>query len=180
MAATQRKTTRMSLISATPETDRIRSVIEPPIEAIGYELVRVSLVGGGRRTLQIMIDCADGRTPNIDDCGRVSRKVSVLLDVDNPVRGDYVLEVSTPGIDRPLTRPKDFARFSGYEARVELGNAPEDELGGRRRFRGRLAGLEDDRVLIAEPQGLTRLPLGRITKAKLVLTDALLASSAQG
>ena len=166
----------MNLISETVQTDRIVAIVEPSLGAMGYEIVRVLLRGGDRLVLQVMIDRADGETVTIDDCTEASRTVSALLDVDDPISGAYELEVSSPGIDRPLTRPKDFERFAGFEARVEV-KVPVD---GRKRFRGRLLGIADDAVRLAGDDAADTeisLPLAGIARAKLVLNDELLAAA---
>lgn len=166
----------MNLVSDTVQTDRIVTIVEPSLAAMGYELVRVMLRGGDRPVLQVMIDRADGDEVTIDDCVDASRTMSALLDVEDPISDAYELEVSSPGIDRPLTRPKDFERFAGLEARIELKQAVE----GRKRFRGRLLGLDGDIVrLVGEhaPDAELSLPLAGIVRAKLVLTDELLAAT---
>lgn len=166
----------MNLISETVQTDRIVAIVEPSLVAMGYEIVRVLLHGGDRLVLQVMIDRADGETVTIDDCTEASRTISALLDVDDPISGAYELEVSSPGIDRPLTRPKDFERFAGFEARIEV-KVPVD---GRRRFRGRLLGIAGDAVRLAGADATDTeisLPLAGIARAKLVLNDELLAAA---
>lgn len=170
----------LGLVSENPRTDAILAMIEPSLADLGYEVVRVHFGGGDRPVLQIMIERADGEEVNVDDCAAASRAVSLLLDVSDPISEAYHLEVSSPGIDRPLTRPKDFESFAGHEARVELKHAVE----GRRRFHGRLLGLDGDNVRLAadaaEGTDEIALPLGDIAKAKLVLTDELIAASLQG
>jgi len=167
----------MSLVSDTVQTDTVLALIEPSVTDLGYEIVRVRFQSEGRPVLQIMIDRADGADVTVDDCTLVSRTVSVLLDVADPIAGAYELEVSSPGLDRPLTRAKDFQSFSGNEAKVELKTA----IDGRRRFRGRLLGLDGDVVRLAAPPDAAEtefaLPLEAIAKAKLVLTDELLAAA---
>jgi len=156
-------------------SDRISAMIEPALTAMGYDIVRVQL-GGGRRsaTLQIMCDREDGRPVTLDDCAEISRLASAVLDVEDPIAGEYTLEVSSPGLDRPLTRPKDFERFAGAEARVEL-SLPVD---GQRRFKGVLRGLDDEAVILETGDGRRRLALADIEKAKLV--PAGLPGPAQG
>lgn len=146
-------------------TDRIAAMIEPALAAMGYEIVRVQL-GGGRRsaTLQIMCDRLDGQALTLDNCAEISRLASAVLDVEDPIAGEYTLEVSSPGLDRPLTRPKDFDRFAGAEARLEL-NLPVD---GRKRFKGVLRGLDDGAVVLDTGDGECRLALADIEKARLV------------
>lgn len=140
------------------------------VEAAGYRLVRLRLMGGKRKTLQVMAERSDG-SMNVEDCADLSRALSDFLDQEDVIDGEYVLEVSSPGIDRPLTRLTDFSRWAGHEAKVELMTA----LDGRKRFRGTLLGLDGTEVVI-ETQG-TRLtfPFRAIAEAKLVLTDKLIA-----
>lgn len=154
-------------------TERIERIIEPSLTDLGYELVRVILSGAHRPILQIMAERADRKPMTVDDCALISRTLSALLDVEDPMEGTYTLEVSSPGIDRPLTRLKDFDRFAGYEARIEM-RWPID---GRKRFRGTLLGVEDDRVRVRLEEGEATLPYADISKAKLVLTEALIAAS---
>jgi ribosome maturation factor RimP len=156
--------------------DRIRQVtelIEPTLRDMGLELVRVLVSGGQRPTLQIMVERGDHAPTTLDDCAEVSRAVSALLDVADPLPGAYRLEVTSPGIDRPLVRRADYERFAGFEARLET----ELPIDGRRRFRGRLLGVAGDQVRLALPEGEQSLPLDAIKKAKLVLTDDLLAAA---
>lgn len=161
------------LVAETGKMADVARLIAPPLEAMGYALVRVRLSGGGRPTLQIMAERGDGKDMTVDDCAEISRAVSAILDVEDPIAGAYVLEVSSPGIDRPLTRADDFARFAGHEAKLELSVAVE----GRKRIRGRLVGLEGESVRIAAEDGECLLPLPAIRAAKLVLTEALIAES---
>jgi ribosome maturation factor RimP len=156
---------------------RIERILAPSLEAMGLEVVRVQLSGGRHTTLQVMVERQDGKALTVDDCAEASRAVSALLDVEDPLSGAYSLEVSSPGIDRPLVRRKDFERFAGHEVRIETG-APQDMAGGRRRFRGRLLGLEGDVVRLATADGEAALPFEAIEKARLVLTDELLAAAA--
>ncbi|MGF1607255.1 MAG: ribosome maturation factor RimP [Rhodothalassiaceae bacterium] len=152
--------------------EQIRHLIEPTVEALGFELVRVTYGGGKRATLQIMAERPDG-TMTVDDCAALSREVSALLDVEDPIPSEYLLEVSSPGIDRPLTRAKDFDRWKGFHAKLEL----DTPIEGQRRFTGRLDGLEGDRVVIDTQEGQVRAPLAHIHKAKLVLTDDLIKAA---
>ena len=154
-------------------TEKIRAAIEPALEDMGFELVRVMLTGGQRPTLQIMAERADREAMTVDHCAEISRTVSALLDVEDPISGAYQLEVSSPGLDRPLTRPGDFERFAGFEARLETDQA----IDGQRRFRGRLLGLDQEDIRLDMPDGERRIPLGLVRKAKLVLTDELLAAA---
>ena len=157
------------------KTAEIARLVEPTLQSMGYELVRVHFGGtSGRPTLQIMAERLDRRPMAVDDCAEISRTISAVIDVEDPVADPYFLEVSSPGIDRPLVRPADYERFAGFEARVETA-APVD---GRKRFRGRIAGIADGQVRLIEEAGELRLPLEQINKAKLVLTDDLIAASA--
>ena len=156
------------------KTADIARLVEPVLQGMGYELVRVHYGSGSARpTLQIMAERTDRQPMTVEDCAEISRNVSAILDVEDPLEGAYVLEVSSPGIDRPLVRPQDYERFAGFEARVELTRPIE----GRRRFRGRIGELADGTVRIIEPAGEYRLPLEQIDKAKLVMTDELLAAA---
>jgi ribosome maturation factor RimP len=148
---------------------RIEDIVAPTIVGMGYEVVRVAMSRGG--TLQIMVEPADGRAMDVEDCATLSRALSAVLDVEDPIPSTYTLEVSSPGIDRPLTREKDYARWVGHIARVETVQPIE----GRRRFKGTLLGLEDGTVKLRLDDGQeARLPLASVAKAKLELTDALL------
>jgi len=167
-----------SLVGDTTLTARIAALIEPSLAGQGYDLVRVVLTGQQRRTLQVMIERSDGGGVNVDDCAAASTLISALLDVEDPVSGAYDLEVSSPGIDRPLTRAQDFARWAGHEARIELRAAqPGPDGTARRRYTGRLMGLADEAVRLEVDGAAVELPLAAIGKAKLVLTDALIAAA---
>lgn len=161
------------LIAKTAIDRRLAEIIAPVIEDLGFELVRVRLQGGKTATLQIMADRPEGGI-NVDDCGDISVAVSAALDVEDPLEDAYHLEVSSPGIDRPLTRIKDFETFEGYEARLET-NQPID---GRKRFKGVLAGVEGGEVLLnIEEAGEVHtigLQFDWLSDAKLVLTDELI------
>lgn len=158
---------------------RVARLVEPVLEGLGFRLVRVRMVGASGRTLQIMAERPDG-TMTIDDCETASRAVSPLLDVEDPVSGSYDLEISSPGIDRPLVRPEDFERWRGHEAKIELA-VPQE---GRRRFRGILAGFAAGRVQLSidSPEGgvqrmAVSLPFADLAEAKLVMTDQLIADA---
>ena len=156
--------------------DRIHQVtelIEPTLHDMGFELVRVLMSGGQRPTLQVMVERSDRGPVTLDQCAEISHAISALLDVADPLPGAYRLEVTSPGLDRPLVRRADYERFAGFEARLET----ELPLEGRRRFRGRLLGIADDQVRLALPEGETSIPFDAIKKAKLVLTDELLAAA---
>jgi ribosome maturation factor RimP len=147
----------------------LEPILTPAIEAAGFRLVRLRLMGSKRKTLQVMAERPDG-TMNVEDCAELSRALSEFLDREDPIEGEYDLEVSSPGIDRPLTRITDFARWSGHEAKIELA-APD--ANGRKRFRCLLLGLDgNDVVFEADGQRLS-LPFRAIAEAKLVLTDKL-------
>ena len=149
-------------------------LITPTLEGMGYELVRVEMRSSGRPTLQIMAERVDGKDMTVDDCADISRALSALLDVEDPIGGAYILEVSSPGIDRPLTRRKDFERFAGFETKLET-TMP---LEGRKRFRGMLLGLNaKGAVLLKEDETEFVIPLDSVRKAKLILTDALIEAS---
>ncbi len=152
---------------------RVEQLIRPGIEALGFDIVRVRISGQKRLRLQIMIERLDGKMVVVDDCARVSRDVSAILDVDDPIGGAFTLEVSSPGIDRPLVRIHDFERFAGFEAKVEL-KAPID---GRRRFRGQLTGIDGEYVGIIVDGEQISLPYAEIDRAKLVVTDDMLKPS---
>ena len=161
----------------TAEDARLLELLDPVAEAAGYEIVRLRLMGGDHaRRLQIMAETPDGEM-NVEDCARLSRAVSEVMDAADPISGEYVLEVSSPGIDRPLTRLEDFEAFEGYEARLELDRLAE----GRKRFRGVLAGVEDGQVAIdLEGEDETALvPFSWIIDAKLVLNDELMKKGAE-
>ena len=158
------------LIVETGIEARIAHIVESVVEGLGYRLVRVRLSSMNGATLQIMADKPDG-TMTVEDCETLSRDLSPTLDVEDPIDRDYNLEVSSPGIDRPLVRRSDFARWSGHDAKIELSRL----FDGRKRFRGRLGGIEGDHVLVAADGGaVQRLPIGDIVEARLTLTDDLI------
>src|ERR1700728_166834 len=150
-------------------------MIEPPLAGLGDRLVRVVLTSGRRATLQVMIERLDDAPISVEDCAEVSHSVSALLDVADPIARAYMLEISSPGIDRPLVRAEDYDRFSGFEARIEL----TEPLDGRKRFRGRLRGRAGGAVRLATEAGEVELPLAAVARAKLVLTDDLIAAAAR-
>jgi ribosome maturation factor RimP len=153
----------------------IERILTPTVEGMGYELVRLTISGGQRKTLQVMAEPKDGRHMSLEDCSQLSRAISAVLDVEDPIEGAYALEVSSPGIDRPLTRAKDYARFAGFEAKIETRGPIE----GRKRFKGKLLGLDGEAVKIEVEGAALALPLEEIDKAKLVLTDELIAAYQQ-
>ncbi|HWI86640.1 MAG TPA: ribosome maturation protein RimP [Sphingomonas sp.] len=154
----------------------LTKLIEPEAEALGFALVRVAMFGGKTDpTLQIMAERPDTRQLDLSDCEALSRRVSERLDASDPIEEAYRLEVSSPGIDRPLTRLQDFADWAGFDARFKL-DAP---LAGRKQFDAQLNGLEGDIVKVyAERVGEIAIPFTRIVSAKLVLTDALIKATA--
>jgi ribosome maturation factor RimP len=167
---------RPSLRGKTAEDLRLLELLDPIAEAAGYDIVRLRLMGGDhRRTLQIMAERPDG-TMLVADCTGLSRTISEVLEAADPIRGEYTLEVSSPGIDRPLTRLQDFETYEGFEARLELDRLVEN----RKRFKGRLAGVEARSVAIAleGADETARIPFAWIGEAKLVITDELLKRGA--
>lgn len=157
------------LIAKAAIDRRMAEIITPVIEDLGYELVRVRLMSGKESILQIMADKPEGGI-EVDDCATISTAVSAVLDVEDPILDAYTLEVSSPGIDRPLTRLKDFDTFEGYDAKLET----EELIDGRRRFKGVLAGVDGDEVLINVAEGTIGLKFDWLSDAKLVLTDELI------
>src|SRR5690606_31982 len=155
-------------------TDRIAEMLAPSLQAMGYDLVRVQLMGGKRAVLQIMADRLDEAAMTVEDCADISRTVSALLDVEDPIRPAYTLEVSSPGIDRPLVRPRDYERYAGCEAKLDAKVAVD----GRKRFRGKLLGLDADGAVVMDTDdGELHIAFADIAKAKLILTDELIAAS---
>jgi len=154
---------------------KIETTISPTAESMGFELVRVLMVGAGSHqpTLQIMAEKPDG-TMLLDDCSRLSQAVSAILDVEDLLPEAYVLEVSSPGIDRPLTRLKDFDRYKGFDARIEL----DSPVGGQKKFKGVLKGITGEMIdLQSETGAVVALPFASVVKAKLLLTDALIEAA---
>ncbi len=160
----------MSELVAKASIDRrLAEVITPVIEGMGFELVRVRYMSGKTSTVQIMVERPEGGI-EVDDCAEISTAVSAVLDVEDPIEDAYTLEVSSPGIDRPLTRLKDFQVWAGYEAKLET----TELIDGRRRFKGALAGVEGEDVLIDIEEGTIGLKFDWLSDAKLVLTDELI------
>ena len=162
------------LIAKTAMDRRLADIVTPVIEGMGFELVRIRLMGGNTRTLQIMAERPEGGI-EVDDCGEISVAVSAVLDVEDPMEENYILEVSSPGIDRPLTRLKDFEMWQGWEARIET----TELVDGRRRFKGTLGGVEDEEVLIQIEEAGAPVVIGLqfdwLADAKLILTDELIS-----
>ncbi|GGB90096.1 ribosome maturation factor RimP [Marivita lacus] len=173
------------LIAKAAMDRRLAEIVTPVIEDMGFELVRIRLMSGKLATLQIMAERPEGGI-EVDECAAISTAVSATLDVEDPILDTYTLEVSSPGIDRPLTRLKDFETFEGYEAKIET----SELIDGRKRFKGVLAGVEGDEVLINIEEGgedvtTIGLKFEWLTDAKLILTDELIremlkARKAQG
>ena len=157
------------LIAKAAIDKRMAEILTPVIEGLGFELVRVRLMSGKESTLQLMVQRPDGAI-EVDECAQISTAVSAVLDVEDPILDAYTLEVSSPGIDRPLTRLKDFDQWEGYEAKIET----TELIDGRRRFKGELAGIEGDEVLINIDEGTIGLQFDWLSDAKLVLTDDLI------
>lgn len=161
------------LIAKAAMDRRIAEIITPVIEDMGFELVRIRLMGGKTATLQIMAERPEGGI-EVDECAKISTAVSAVLDVEDPIVDQYNLEVSSPGIDRPLTRLKDFETYEGYEVKIET----TELIDGQRRFKGMLAGVEGEEVLLNLESGDEEVTVGLnfdwLSDAKLVLTDELI------
>lgn len=158
-----------------PLESRIASIVTPTLEAMGYELVRITVLGRDRMTVQVMADKADGSLITVADCEAISHALGAVLDVEDPIPGAWLLEVSSAGIDRPLTRPKDWNRFAGHLARAET-TVPID---GRKRFSGVVLGADENAARMRLDDGSEiALPLAGLRRAKLVLTDALIDATA--
>lgn len=157
------------------DTVALTAVIEPEVEALGYRLVRVAMIGGtSDPTLQVMAESPETRQLKLEDCERISRRLSEVLDEKDPIDGSYRLEVSSPGIDRPLTRRSDYADWAGHEARLKL----DETLAGAKQLSGTIKGIDKDIVLLATPKGNREIPFESIASAKLLLTDELIKATA--
>ena len=148
---------------------KLAELLNPILEDLGFEMVRVRLSNGNPNTLQIMADRLDGQI-GVDELAEINTSVGTILDVEDPIPENYTLEISSPGIDRPLTRKKDFDSFQGFEAKVET----TELIDGRRRFRGVLAGINNDEVLINLEEGTIGLKFTWLSEARLVLSDDLI------
>jgi len=155
----------LTLVSAS----HLEPVFEPVIEKAGFKLVRLRVMGGATKTLQVMAERPDG-SMDVDGCATLSHVLLDFIEAEDPIEGDYELEVSSPGIDRPLTRLMDFSRWCGHEAKIELTLPME----GRKRFRGTLLGLDGQDVVIRADNSDIKFPFRAIANAKLVLTDKLI------
>jgi ribosome maturation factor RimP len=166
------------LIKETGVAARVAAVVEPVIADLGFRLVRIKVSAQNGCTVQIMAERPDG-TMRVEDCEAVSRAISPALDVEDPIERAYNLEISSPGMDRPLVRAGDFARWVGHEAKIEMATP----VGGRKRFRGFIRGLDGDVAIVELPdvkegqEPLARLPVGDMAEARLVLTDDLIRES---
>ena len=147
----------------------LQDLIEPIVIGLGYELVRVLTIGQANLTLQVMIDKTDGSDITVDDCAAVSHALSDMLDEKDPIENKYSLEVSSPGLDRPLTKIEHFKRYIGYEAKIET----EDKVENRKRFKGKIVTVDDNNVVMATEEAQYTIPFVLINKAKLVITDEL-------
>jgi ribosome maturation factor RimP len=155
---------------------KIAAIVVPSLSSMGYELVRVAVVGRDRPTVQIMADRADGRQIKVEDCEMISRALGAVLDVEDPLSGAWSLEVSSAGIDRPLTRVKDWNRFAGHLARAEVASP----IAGQKRFSGIVLGADQDHARLCLDNGTeVALPLADLRRARLVLTDDLIAATAR-
>ena len=155
------------------EHSEVRKAIEPALNDLGYEIVRLKWMGGSVvRTLQIMAEPINGSLMQVDDCEKISHSVSAILDVEDLIKEQYNLEVSSPGIDRPLTRLKDYARFAGFDAKFQTREFYE----GKRKFKGKILAAENDNVTfeLIDKAGKLEVPFAGITEARLVLTDELI------
>lgn len=147
----------------------LQDLIEPVVKKEGYELVRVMTIGQANPTLQVMIDTLDGRDVTVDDCAKVSHALSDMLDEKDPIENRYSLEVSSPGLDRPLTKLEHFERFLGYDIKLET----EEKVENRKRFKGKIAKVADQNVILSAEDAEYTIPFATISKAKLVITDEL-------
>ena len=158
------------LRATNPVEERVIALVEPTAQGLGYRLVRVRLMGNRRKRLQIMAERVSDGLMNVHDCSRLSRAVSSVLDLEDPIKEEYDLEVSSPGIDRPLMRIEDFARFMGHAAKLETAAM----IAGRRRFKGDIAGVEGETITLNTETGPVQLKFSALSDARLVLTDKLI------
>ncbi len=159
----------------SPLEQRITDIISPVIEDMGFALVQAKMVSeGGRNILMVLAEDPETHNLGVDDCAKLSRAVSAIMDVEDPIAGEYILEMSSPGIDRPLTRAKDFETYKGFEAKIEL----DMPIEGQKKFRGFIDGLgENKEISLKTDQGMVAFSVDSVHKAKLVLTDALMEQS---
>ena len=154
---------------------KIEALITPAIEGLGYDLVRVLITGTNDVTLQIMAERKDQANMDVEDCTVISREISAILDVEDLIQEAYSLEVSSPGLDRPLVRQHDFERYAGFDIKLEM----ELSIDGRKKFKGQLLGIKNDLVEMTSGSDHVALPFDGIRQAKLILTDQLLAAATQ-
>jgi ribosome maturation factor RimP len=154
-------------------SERIHNLIKGSIEELGYNIVRVQIMGKEQMVIQVMAEPKDGQGMSVENCSTISRAISTLLEVDDPINGTYTLEVSSPGLDRPLTQLEDFERFQGFEAKIEINQT----LDSRHRFKGYLLGIEGSTVKIFVDGAEMKIPYSDIYKAKLLMTDELIAAA---
>lgn len=147
----------------------LQDLIEPVVEKEGFELVRVMTIGQANPTLQVMIDTLDGSDITVDDCATVSHALSDMLDEKDPIENRYSLEVSSPGLDRPLTKLKHFERWKGYEIKLET----EDKVENRKRFKGKISDVVNENIVLTTDDMQYTIPFALVSKAKLVVTDEL-------
>ena len=169
----------IAIVTAVPA---LEPIFEPVIEKAGFTLVRLRMMGGSDRTLQVMAERPDG-TMDVEGCTALSHALLEFIEAEDPIEGEYEIEVSSPGIDRPLTRPMDFSRWSGHEAKIELNAPVATAAGERKRFRALLLGLDGSDVVIRDTSiGLAdiKFPFRSIANAKLVLTDKLINETLKG
>ncbi len=151
----------------------LQDMLEPTINNLGFDLVRILTIGNVNPTLQIMIERKDRQNMVVDDCATVSRAISAVLDEKDPISGKYTLEVSSPGLDRPLVNLENFIRFAGFEAKVET----DIEIEKRKRFKGRIIRVENDNIILLMDDKEWSIPFSAVAKAKLLLTDELIAAA---
>jgi len=163
-----------NLIAKSYMDKKLAELLNPILEDLGFEMVRVRLSTSAPSTLQIMADGRDSPI-GVDQLAEINTSISTILDVEDPIAENYTLEISSPGIDRPLTRKKDFDSYQGFEAKLET----TELIDGRRRFRGVLAGIDDDEVLINLEEGTVGLKFGWLSEARLVLSDDLIKQMLQ-
>lgn len=164
------------IMRQTPLELKIAKIVEPVITDLGFALVQIKITGeGGATNVQIMAEDPETKRLGIDSCAKISKAISAVMDVEDPINAKYRLEVSSPGIDRPLTRLSDFDTYKGYEAKVESDMPSEN---GQRKFRGRILGHDGQNVMLSTEQGDAAIPYAALTKAKLVLTDELIKTTA--
>lgn len=162
---------REGKLAAQETAARIQDLIEPTIIDMGFDIVRIQVSGGQTMKVQIMAEPLDGSDMSVDACAKISRAVSAVMDVEDPIADAYTLEVSSPGLDRPLVRLRDFDRFTGFEAKIELLQV----IDGRRKFSGTLLGTADENVQIDISGEAVSVPFTGIAKAKLIVTDEMIA-----